>query len=52
MNWCRISAINSMGSVCIYAWNPFKSFVLPLKEGLFQLKQGTFGFQVYISKNI
>ena len=25
------------------------SFVLPLKEGLFQLKQGTFGFQVDIT---
>ena len=25
------------------------SFVLPPKEGIFQLKQGTFGFQVYIT---
>ena len=38
--------------VYVYMLGTHLSFVFPLKEGLFQLKQGTFGFQVYICKYI
>ena len=40
------------GIICIFIYVPgtHLSFVLPLKEGLFQSKQGTFGFQVCILK--
>ena len=34
--------------IYIYIPGTHLSFVLPPKEGLFQSKQGTFGFQVYI----
>ena len=34
--------------MAIYIPGSHLSFVLPLKEGLFQLKQWTFGFQVYM----
>ena len=52
MNWCELMCIINCAYIYLEPTWPVFLKVNPTKQGLFQAKQGSFGFQLYIYRYI